>query len=341
MKEFTGFKRGINLGGWLSQCVHTKEHYDSFIGEADIARIASWGLDHVRLPIDYNLIQNNDGTFIEEGFRYIDDCLEWCGKYGLNIIIDLHRAAGYFFYDSDEANTFFKSEDVQNIFYDLWSELARRYGKCSNAAFELLNEVVDTGVAKQWNMIARKAVERIREHAPKIPVLIGGVNNNSVARVPELDPPCDEYIIYNFHFYEPLIFTHQSAYWIEGMPLDFEMDYPCTFEDAIKYSEMHLPWGKDVEYNKMERENVDDGFIEEMISVAVKTAAERGVALYCGEYGIIDRVNERSTLNWYRDMNKVFTKYNIGRAAWNYKELDFGLIGEHYDNIREELVTLL
>ena len=25
-------KRGINLGGFLSQCEHGKEHYDAFIG---------------------------------------------------------------------------------------------------------------------------------------------------------------------------------------------------------------------------------------------------------------------------------------------------------------------
>ena len=26
-------KKGINFGGWLSQCVHTEAHYDSFISE--------------------------------------------------------------------------------------------------------------------------------------------------------------------------------------------------------------------------------------------------------------------------------------------------------------------
>ena len=40
MKKLEGFQHGINLGGWLSQCVHTREHYDSFIGEEDIRRIA-------------------------------------------------------------------------------------------------------------------------------------------------------------------------------------------------------------------------------------------------------------------------------------------------------------
>ena len=63
MKDFSGYKKGVNLGGWLSQCVHTKEHYDTFIGKEDIVKIASWGVDHVRLPIDYNLVENEEGGY--------------------------------------------------------------------------------------------------------------------------------------------------------------------------------------------------------------------------------------------------------------------------------------
>ena len=38
MRNFEGFKKGINLGGWLSQCrdKYNEEHYGSFITEADI-----------------------------------------------------------------------------------------------------------------------------------------------------------------------------------------------------------------------------------------------------------------------------------------------------------------
>ena len=32
MKRFEGFEHGVNLGGWLSQCVsYEKEHFDTFI----------------------------------------------------------------------------------------------------------------------------------------------------------------------------------------------------------------------------------------------------------------------------------------------------------------------
>ena len=50
MRKFEGFQRGVNLGGWVSQCVsRDKEHFDTFITKKDIEQIAGWGLDHVRL----------------------------------------------------------------------------------------------------------------------------------------------------------------------------------------------------------------------------------------------------------------------------------------------------
>ena len=52
MKDF-GFYRGVNLGGWFSQCDYSRERLDHFIEEKDIDVIAGWGLDHVRIPMDY------------------------------------------------------------------------------------------------------------------------------------------------------------------------------------------------------------------------------------------------------------------------------------------------
>ena len=45
MKNGFGITKGVNLGGWLSQCSGETEHLDTFIREEDIARIASWGMD--------------------------------------------------------------------------------------------------------------------------------------------------------------------------------------------------------------------------------------------------------------------------------------------------------
>ena len=75
MRKFEGYQKGVNLGGWLSQADEkTKEHYDTFILREDIEKIASWGCDHVRLPIDYIVIESEDGDMLEDGYAYVDNC---------------------------------------------------------------------------------------------------------------------------------------------------------------------------------------------------------------------------------------------------------------------------
>ena len=71
MKEFKGFMHGVNLGGWFSQCNHTEERYDTFITEEDFKTISDWGLDHIRLPIDYELVENTEGAPLEKGYERI------------------------------------------------------------------------------------------------------------------------------------------------------------------------------------------------------------------------------------------------------------------------------
>ena len=63
---------GVNLGHWISQYGNkSHEHFGSYITESDFKRIAEWGLDHVRLPVDYMIFESDDnpGVYIESGLQ--------------------------------------------------------------------------------------------------------------------------------------------------------------------------------------------------------------------------------------------------------------------------------
>lgn len=317
MKILNGFNKGVNLGGWLSQCSYEKEHLDTFVQENDFRIIASWGADHVRVPFDYNIIENSDGTFNSEGFRYLDSSVEYSRKYGLNLILDLHKTAGFSFdYYGENESGFFDSEEYQDRFYRLWEEMARRYGHLApNVAFELLNEVTDAEFIDSWNRIAKECIRRIRLIAPDILILVGSYHNNSADTVQFLDEPFDSNVIYNMHCYEPLKFTHQGAYWTTA--IDPEERIP--FEKSVTSQE----------------------YFEELFSTAIAKAEKFGSGLYCGEYGCIDVVSPEDTVKWFRTINSVFRKHGIGRAAWNYKAMDFGLSDHRLDAVRGELLQLL
>lgn len=316
MKKLNGFNKGVNLGGWFSQCDYSKDRLDNFIKEEDFKTIAGWGLDHVRLPIDYNILENEDGTYKQDGFDRIDRAVGLAKKYGLNIIIDLHKTAGFSFDFGENETGFFENEAYQKRFIALWEELAKAFGKYSGmAAFELLNEVTEQRFIDVWNRVSYECIAAIRKYAPDIPVLVGSYWNNSPESVKDLAKPYDDNVFYNFHCYSPLEFTHQGAPWAREI------------DQAARYT--------------FEQSNITPELFEHLFKQAIDKAEAEGTGIYCGEYGVIDIVSPEDTLKWFKVINGVFEKYNISRAAWSYKQMDFGLSDDRMKPVIDELVKYL
>ena len=346
MKKFDGFMHGVNLGGWFSQCDYSEERYNNFIKEDDLKVISSWGMDHVRLPIDYELVETDDGQPLEKGYERIRQAAQWCKNNKLNMILDLHKTAGYSFDPGHKEFGFFDNEQLQERFYKLWENLARNFtnvfdGSDSEICFELLNEVTDQSYSKKWNAIAKTCIERIRKIAPDTKILVGSYWNNSVAAVKDLDAPYDKNIVYNFHCYEPLIFTHQGAPWIPKMDVNLRFPLKSKISDYMEQTEKQCGQIGTPFTAFAPDSTIDEKYFETLFAEAIQTAQERDVLLYCGEYGVIDRATDEDTLEWYKLISSVFNRHGIGRAAWSYRQMDFGLSDTRLDGIRPELVKYL
>ena len=85
----------------------------------------------------------------------------------------------------------------------------------------------------------------------------------------------------------------------------------------------------------------DASYFENLFADAIKVAEERNIELYCGEYGVIENAEPEEAVKWYKLINAVFEKHSIGRAAWSYKRMNFGIADERMNGVREELVKLL
>lgn len=329
MTKWIGYQHGVNFGGWLSQCKYTKEHFDTFITEEDFKDVSQWEIDHLRIPFDYNVIQNQDGSFKEDGFAYLEKSVQYCEKYKLNLLLDLHKTKGYSFDAGEREEGFFEKEELQENFYAVWEEIARRFGNIGErVAFELLNEVVEQEVCQKWNEVAIECMERIRKIAPKVKIVFGGYWNNNAAAVRDLAMPYDENVVYNFHCYDPLLFTHQGAYWVDGMPKGYRCSFSHTVEEIRKKTEELIPYGLMI-FQSMDKTDVPLGkaFFMDAMKEAAQVAKDRNVMLYCGEYGVIELAEHKDTIAWYQAIEQAFDEYGIGRAAWSYKEMDFDLKG--------------
>lgn len=318
--RWEGFMAGANLGHWISQYENhgNKEHWDNYIIASDFAQMRSWGMDHVRLPVDYPMFERDDapGQYLEEGLHYIDWALEQCRRNGLNLVLDLHKTPGFFFFDNKEAgkNDLFNSPAKQERFLNIWRMFAKRYaGEGDNLAFELLNELVCED-SLPWNALWPKAVAAIREISPKRKIVVGSNRWNSVDELKNLTLTDDPNVVYNFHCYAPIVFTHQRAPW-ESWLMEYQTSvvYPVPVEEHRVFLEKHNPTflGK---YKVIDRAAMAD-----ILRPAAEFIAAHQRPLYCGEYGVIANADLGSTVRWLDDITSIFNELGIGHAVWSYR----------------------
>ncbi|MCL2092784.1 MAG: glycoside hydrolase family 5 protein [Treponema sp.] len=358
MKKLDGYMAGPNLGGWISQYRnYDHEHFKSFIVEEDIKTIASWGADHIRLPVDYPVLEDDaqPGTYLESGFEYIDKAITWSKKYGLNVIIDLHKAPGFFFGNLD-SNTLFTDPKMQDRFINLWKAIAARYkGEGANVVYELMNEMVEPD-SSRWNPMVERLVKGIREVDTEHDIIVGGIMYNSVnalALLPIIDDPN---IIYTFHMYEPHGFTHQKASWsFATKEYDRNLSYPSEMEphiDFLKFSyersktnprpsqppvapEFKLP----PSYEGLTR--MDKEWLHRFMQPAFDFIKKHDKPLYCGEYGVITHSDMQSREIWHEDVSDILLEYGIGRGVWSYKGMSFTLIDQDRKPVSERLIKAI
>lgn len=193
MVLFEKFHKGINIGGWLSQyefiaqqpltTQNLKNHFDSFITEKDIKQIAGWGFDHIRLPVSGYLLFNPDTLTLNAGpLSYIDQCISWCEKYHLNMVLDLHDLWGNVYGAMDKPMPLLTDSNLQKNFFCIWEQLTSHLKRETSVTvmFELLNEVSDAS-GYLWNKMYKETIKKIRRIDVSRPLLIGSNCQNSVA----------------------------------------------------------------------------------------------------------------------------------------------------------------
>ena len=342
MRTFEGFQKGVNLGGWFSQCDHTEARYNDFIRDDDFAVIRAWGADHVRVPVDYELLEDETGIPRESGYARLAHTIDVCRKNGLNMVLDLHKTAGFSFDPGEQEAGFFENEKYQQRFYTHWERIAARFGKDADMlAFELLNEVTEQDYCSTWNRIASECIRRIRKVAPTVNILVGGYWHNSAVSVKDIDVPIDEHIVFNFHCYEPLIFTHQGAYWMATMDRAFRIPVTATFGEMAKADRAQGTLSCAGYENYPPETTLSPAYFKAFMADAVAAAEAKNVPLYCGEYGVIDNADPEDALVWFQAIHAAFEAYGIGRAAWSYRQMDFGLSDAPMDGVRKELLRNL
>ncbi len=333
---------GVNLGGWLSQYpAYDYGHFDTFITTDDTKRIRDWGCDHVRIPVDYPVLEDEKqpGTLNVKGMEYVRRGLDWCHSSGLKVILDMHKAPGYSF-DYFQAATLFDTVSLQKRFLDLWHSLTISLRDSTDfVAFELLNEIVLPD-SNPWNRLVHKTVDCIRTIDADRLIVIGGNFYNSASQLVNLEAMTDQNILYTFHFYEPMVITHQKAKWVKAL-LDYNQvtEYPGVASTLAEFLK------RKPEYQNFLGQYVGKTLDRTTLLADVQPALDfsriNEKVVYCGEFGVIECAPMQTRINWARDLISILHENNIGRAYWSYKGVDFGLIDQAGKVVSNELIKIV
>ncbi|MBQ2955211.1 MAG: cellulase family glycosylhydrolase [Clostridia bacterium] len=330
MRHWKGFERGMGIGGWLTNykrfnvlsreqqlklTIGDFEHFASYITERDVAYISSLGMDHIRLGIDQLVVEEEEGKYRSEIMEHIDRFVGWCEKYGLGIVLNMHKAIGNYC-DIKEDVGLLDDEGLQRRFISFWKYFESHYAQKPEIVFELLNEALDVPKEK-WNALMRRTVEAIRAMNPTRRIIIGSTVWNSPDKLCELDYyENDENIGYTFHIYAPNEFTHQRG--VLQQPQCFynrDMPYPG---DIDRYRDfMKTVWGRADAYEQYDR--MDKRFMADRLEPAFEFHRQHPDAfLWCGEFGTIRHAKMEWREAWMRDVISLLKEHDVPYSVWNY-----------------------
>lgn len=185
-------------------------YYDRHTAEADIQKIASEGFNSVRVPINARfLIEEGEPLQVKEGrMRLIDRVIEWCRKYSLYVILDLHGAPG----GQTGTNIDDSANDKPELFMDernkrltvaLWRMLADRYkDEWIVAGYDLLNEPLPDWFSAYNGEVMplyKEIVNAIREVDDRHMIILEGAHWATDWSI--FDEKIDDNLMLQFHKY--------------------------------------------------------------------------------------------------------------------------------------------
>ncbi len=340
-RRATRLRHGINLSEWFAQVYdqkgYTKEHFEVWNTAQDIALIKAMGFDHVRLSVNPQpMFRRGQADQIPADYLgYLDAAVKMILDHGLAVIIDVHP-------ESDFKQKLATDDGFVEQFEDYWRALARHYSALNPELvfFEVLNEP-EFHDRFRWEGVQTKVAVAIREGAPQHTIIVAGAYWSSENELLFFDPLRDSNIIYNFHFYDPHIFTHQGATWSTNYVHYLkELPYPSTPEN-VQAAAALIPDPVNrlqaIHYG-LDRWNASR--MEGEIGQVAAWATRWNVPVTCNEFGVYRKTsNPQDRAAWISDVRTTLEKYGIGWTMWDYSG-GFGVVTKENGKPVPDEVTL-
>lgn len=303
--SFPHLGRSINLGNKLEAPIEGT--WGPSLEAWNFSTIAQAGFDSVRLPIRWTTDRAQTTAPYTIDADFLINRVQWAVDQALandlTIVINMHH------YEEIYANPYAEKER----FLAIWAQVATHFKDYPNdtVVFEILNEPHGNLTATIWNEFLADAHAIIRQSNPHRTIMIGSAEWGGLAAMNQLILPDDNNLIFTVHYYEPFLFTHQGAEWVEPTPP------PCN-----------VRWLGTAQETAFIRQRLDE--------VATWAQQHNDIHVYVGEFGVykscsdpedqarwvnfIARESEARGFSWaYWEFNAGFGAHGATQAdGWNY-----------------------
>ena len=320
-----GFKHGVNLSHWYAQSLtgqYDEARLASYMTPRDFKVIKGMGFDHVRWTLDNAPLFDpaTPGTLKADAMANYDERLQGLLDAGLNVIVDLHPG--------DDYKKALHEDAAADAFVKNWAALAAHLKATDpdRVMLEILNEPTENWPTEQWRPLEQRALTAIRAAAPEHTVVVAAGKWSGADDLAGFEPFDDANLVYTFHWYEPFLFTHQSASWgwepakwVSGLP------WPVAPADAAKVTAKVVDAAAHPESAGHVKFQIENGwYTEQWTRDKLQTVADwqekhGGVPVYAGEFGVYTNAAPAdSRYRWYAFAAGEFERHGWGWATWDY-----------------------
>lgn len=304
------FSRGVNLTLWFEASSPRTIQFKRFT-QTDFENIKSLGADVIRLPINLHAMTGGKPGYVLDPLflSFLDQAVDMAEKTGIHIILDNHS------FDPIVPT----DPNIERILLAVWTQMAAHFRDRSDlVVYEILNEPHGIDPAK-WARVQGKVIDAIRKVDARHAIIVGAANFNNIPDLKKLPKYSDANLIYTFHFYDPMVFTHQGAGFtgpslqdLRGVPWPPSAGPAPDVPPSLRGS-----WYESVLRNYAKEGGVDR--MEASLAEAAKFAADRGVRVFCGEFGVMKTVAEDADrIRWYREVREWLERNGISWTSWDY-----------------------
>lgn len=292
--------KGMNVSNWLERGWDGNWPTAGGYSKQDLERMQEAGITSIRLPIYFHAVVDTIAPYEVDTdhvvFDLVDSVIQWTDELDMKLLLDNHH--GW-----DLNNNTWRADLPR--FSHMWSVVAQRYSHLDpdRVFFELMNEPTILFDRDSLVIMYNDAIDSIRQHTTDHSIIVSPHYGGTAVLINTFEPLADTNLIYTWHVYDPLDFSHQGLTWHNpyfesGNP--FPHTEPTFFEGWL-----YNGWQNVIDWKQTHNKPI-----------------------FLGEFGLSGYCDSASVCNWLQYNAIRLYQHNIPWFYWDW-QWDFSMFNSH------------